>query len=395
MKPIDDPTRTAIGGLAALAVAMGIGRFVYTPILPAMLEAGEFSTSFAGLLASANFLGYLVGALLAASPRMHGNRRSAVSIALVGSVVTTAAMGVVEGDAIFILLRFAGGVASAFVLVFASSIVLDRIAVAGRPGLGALHFAGVGVGIAASALLVGALAASGTDWRGLWVASGLVAAVGAGVCIATLGGDAPPRREPPPAWNPSSEPSTRLLSLVVAYGLFGFGYVITATFLVAAVRASPEQGVSETVTWLLVGLAAIFSVAAWNRVAGRIGARSALGLACLVEGVGVLATAASSAAPAVLLGAALLGATFMGITALGLAEARRSSSNPGRAVAVMTAAFGVGQIVGPTFAGTLFEATGSLALPSVIAAGALVVAAVLVSAGPWAGRVAGVPRVDW
>jgi predicted MFS family arabinose efflux permease len=229
---------------------------------------------------------------------------------------------------------------------------------------------------------VGALTASGTDWRGLWLASGLLAAVGAGVCLATLSGDARPHRDPPPAGTPSSQPSNRITSLVVAYGLFGFGYVITATFLVAVVRASPDRGTFETVTWLVVGVAAIFSVAGWGRVAGRVGARTAFGLACLVEGVGVLATAASSAAPAVLVGAALLGATFMAITALGLAGARRRSSDPGRAVAVMTAAFGVGQIVGPTFAGTILEATGSLTLPTVTAAGALAAAAILV----WVGR---------
>ena len=185
--------------------------------------------------------------------------------------------------------------------------------------------------------------------------------------------------EPPPARTRSTEPSNGLSSLVIAYGLFGFGYVITATFLVAVVRATPDAGTLETVTWLVVGLAAMLSVAAWASVARRLGPRLALGLACLLEGVGVLATAASSTAPAVLVGAALLGGTFMGITALGLAEARRTSANPGRAVAVMTAAFGVGQIVGPTFAGTMLEATGSLTFPTVIAAGALVAAAVLVA----------------
>ena len=118
----------AIGGLCAIAAAIGIGRFVYTPILPPMMEAIRLSKSDAGLIASANFLGYLIGALAAATPILPGARRHWLLGALAISAFTTAAMGLVETLVPFLLLRFIGGVASAFVLIIGSAIVLEHLA---------------------------------------------------------------------------------------------------------------------------------------------------------------------------------------------------------------------------------------------------------------------------
>ncbi len=170
-------TGVRFGGMLALAAGMGIGRFVYTPILPDMAAALGLSKSAAGLIASANFLGYLAGALLAALPHLPGGRRAWFLGGLAASAATTAAMALPDAMLAFLLLRFAGGVASAFVLVLGSALVLDRLAMLHRPGRAALHFAGVGVGIAASSMLVDALQAAGADWRSLWLASGVVSAL--------------------------------------------------------------------------------------------------------------------------------------------------------------------------------------------------------------------------
>src|SRR5689334_20225848 len=145
-----NPVAWALGGLITLAAAMGVGRFVYTPILPVMAEALGLSKAGTGLIASANFLGYLIGALLAGAPRLPGGRWRWMMGALVASAITTGAMGFVTSMPAFLLLRAVGGAASAFVLVLASALVLDRLAAAGRPGLSSMHFAGVGAGIAVS-----------------------------------------------------------------------------------------------------------------------------------------------------------------------------------------------------------------------------------------------------
>src|SRR4029077_6299759 len=151
------PLTLAIGGLLAMAAGIGIGRFVYTPILPPMIEALHLSKSEAGLIASVNFVGYFLGGLVAAMPGPAGSRRRWLLGALAISAVTTAAMGLTQMLPAFLGLRLIGGIARAFVLLLSSTIALERLAEAGRSGLSALHFAGVGMGIIVSAALVAEL----------------------------------------------------------------------------------------------------------------------------------------------------------------------------------------------------------------------------------------------
>ena len=373
------PLALAIGGLVALAAAMGIGRFVYTPILPVMTEALGMTQATAGFIASANFLGYLAGAFLAATRLLRGSRRAWFLGGLAASGVTTGAMAFVDSEWAFLVLRFVGGVASAFVLVFSSALIIDRLHAAGRSGLTALYFAGVGIGIALSALLVASLAALGFGWRAHWLASGIVSVVALAVVVVLV----PDRAEAKASPTPESARAKRgLAALVTAYGLFGFGYVITATFLVAIVRESDAIRPLEPLVWLVVGLAAIPSVAFWTGVAKRIDIARAFAVACLLEAAGVTASVLWIATPGVLLAAALLGGTFVGITALGLVGARQlSRGDPRHTLAMMTTAFGLGQTVGPAFAGILSDATGSFVAPSLVAAGALLVSALLVGTG--------------
>ncbi len=371
-------TGIALGGLIALAAAMGIGRFVYTPILPFMVDSLGLTKAEGGVIASVNFLGYLLGALAASSAALPGGRRGWFLAALAISALSTGVMGLSSSMAVFLGLRFVGGVASAFVLVFASALVLDRLAAAGRSGLSAVHFAGVGCGIAVSAVLVAGLAAEGYDWRTLWLSSGIVSFLALAAVVWLVPGDAEAKR--PAAASQDAAIDRRLIALIVAYGLFGFGYVITATFISTMVRTSPDIRSIEPVIWLVVGLAAVPSVALWTWIGHRFGNDRSFAIACLVEGAGVAMSVLTTSALAVVVSAVLLGGTFMGITALGLVNARRlSTGDPRRSLAFMTAAFGLGQMIGPTFAGVAYDLGNSFLVPSLAAAAALVVAAGLVT----------------
>jgi predicted MFS family arabinose efflux permease len=246
-----------------------------------------------------------------------------------------------------------------------------------RIGWAALHFGGVGVGIAVSSVLVDALHATGADWRTLWSASGAVSAVAVPFAFWLIQETASVSRAPAPATD--REPPPRgLHALALCHGLFGFGYVVTATFIVAVVRATPQARALETVVWLVVGLAAAPSTAGWSRVAVRLGALRAYALACLIEAVGVAMGGLWTSPVGALTAAALLGATFMGITALGFAAARAMSPHrQRRSFALITAAFGLGQIAGPTVAGVMLDRTQSFAGASVLAAAAVLVAAAI------------------
>ena len=188
-----------------------------------------------------------------------------------------------------------------------------------------------------------------------------------------------PAAPAPAAQRTAAKPAAadvRLTLLTLAYGLFGFGYVITATFIVVIVRASPSAAAIEPIFWLVLGLAAIPSVALWVAAGRRLGVVRAFAVACVVEAAGVFASVAWPTSAGLLVAAALLGGTFMGLTALGLIAARNlAPEDPRRALAILTAAFGLGQIVGPIVAGYGFDLTGSFLLPSLLAVAGLLVGA--------------------
>lgn len=371
------PIALALGGAIAMGSAMGIGRFVYTPILPDMAAALGLSASTAGFIASANFLGYLLGALIATAPRFAQDRRAWMLVGLAASAASTGAMALFSDVAWFLAMRFVGGAASAFVLVFVTSLVLDGLAAAGRASLSALHFAGVGGGIVVSAATVSALSGIEAGWRGAWIAVAALSLIALALVAVLVRPSAPAARSANGV--AGDRFGAPLIALTLAYGLFGFGYVITATFLVQLVRGSPAIAPLEPVIWLIVGLAAMPSVALWSALAKRLGIGGAYALACLLQAIGVLASVFWLAPAGAILAALLLGGTFMGLTALGLAGGRRLAPNSAaRVIAIMTAAFGLGQIIGPSLAGWLHDLTGSFLWPSITAAAALATGAALV-----------------
>ena len=376
------PALLALAGLLSLAVGIGIGRFAYTPILPYMTAGLDLAKSEAGLIASANYLGYLLGALGAAWRAVPGDARFWLLGALAVSGLSTGAMAFTTSLGAFLLLRFVGGAAGALVMVLASSLVMDRLAAAGRDGWAAVMYAGVGSGIAISSLAVPAAATGEGDWQSPWFFCGVLCLALSVPVMLLL-----PRRQGPARAAPGAPSGTRnggLLRLITAYGLVGFGYVITATFVADMVRADAVLQPAEHLVWLCVGLTAAPSVALWGWAGRRWGNERAFALGCLVEAVGVALSVLGDGIWSILLAAGLLGGTFVGLTAIGLLEARhRSGGDPRRILALMTASWGLGQMVGPTLAGVLFDSLASYLVASLMATAALVVAAALAASLSW------------
>jgi predicted MFS family arabinose efflux permease len=277
---------------------------------------------------------------------------------------------------VFVVLRLLGGMASAIVIVCASTLVLERLSSAGATALTGVHFAGVGFGISMSAALVSLLAALGLDWRAQWIGSGVMATITGGIAAAMI-----PSAKQHASSSATDEPGGMpggLLALIGAHGLFGFGYVITSTFLVNIVRHASQAAAIEPWIWSLVGVAAIPSVSVWWWLGKHIGTLKAYAVACLIEAVGVAASVEWSTVSGIGMAAVLLGGTFMGITALGFIGAQKLAiDRPQRAMGQITSSFALGQMIGPTLAGYLYEQLGSFQLPTLLAAGALVLAAML------------------
>ena len=357
-----------------MAAAMGIGRFVYTPMLPLMSETYSWTFSQAGDVASANFLGYLVGALLAPKIAHASHVRLLVALSLMASVATTYLGAEVSRYEAWLVVRFASGVASAFCLVVLTTHLLETLAREKAEHLGNIHFAGVGLGIM---ICVGGYYLGGSVEEQWARQGGIAAAFMAIAWFALSPGPWLASKKTHEAGALSSEEKASLWRLIFGYGFFGFGYVVSATFIVS--MADTVSGLSDpALVWIVVGAATIPSVYAWQWLANRFGLMSALAYSYVTLSVGVFLAGWSSTLTMIVIAAALLGGTFGGVTALGLSAGRAVAQNhTAYAVSTMTVAFSLGQLLGPAVAGRMADTLGSFLWPSVLCSVLLILSVLL------------------
>jgi len=371
--------KIAIAGLAALAVAMGIGRFAFTPILPMMLEDAGLSAASGGLtvagggwLASANYLGYFVGALWAGAVRVRA--ALAIRAGLAAIALCTLAMAFDAGFTVWALLRFAAGVASAWVLVHTSSWCLERLIPLGRPILAGVLFAGVGIGVAAAGLLCVVLMSVHAESSRAWLLLGLASlAVTAFVWPVFSSSN-----ENAIQSAASSRWSWRQARLVLAYGAYGFGYIIPGTFLPVMAKEVVSDPAVFGWAWPVFGAAAALSTLGVALLAGRFGNRAAWIGSHVVMALGVAAPVFWPGMGGIVLAALCVGGTFVVITMVGLQEARTvAGSQAPRLMAAMTAAFAAGQIAGPLAVSLIVGLGGGFGAALLIACGVLLAGAAL------------------
>jgi predicted MFS family arabinose efflux permease len=356
-------------GLLALASAMGIGRFSLTPILPLMQQDAHLTLVVGGWLATGNYVGYLLGALLciALAPRP----AFAIRWGLVGVGATTLAMGFAEWPPLWLALRFVAGVASAYVLVGTSAWAMPILRHHGKEEWSGHVFSGVGIGIAFAGLF--GLAAGIDAWssRATWIVLGIVAVALAALLWRPLGrGTA----QATPVGTPSLRALPRpAIIAAVCYAAFGYGYIIPATFLPALAKGYIDDPAMFGLIWPVFGAAAALSTFASARIGRGLAPRQLWTRAKWVLAAGVLAPALWINVPTLLLSAVCVGGTFMIITMAGIKEVLRLGGAPASlAVGVMTAAFGAGQIVGPLTVSLLGRSGHAFALASGIAVACLV-----------------------
>ncbi|MCQ2003535.1 YbfB/YjiJ family MFS transporter [Rhizobium sp. NRK18] len=382
MKPASESALFAgLSGAIVMAAAMGFGRFVYTPILPGMMAGAGISAGDAGIIASANFVGYLAGAILASLGWASGRERQVALWSLAANAVLLGLMASTSNLFLFSVVRFGAGVASAFIMIFATSLILARFP--GDARVQALHFGGVGFGIALSSLMVFAMKPIDfgiAQWRAEWIVAGALCVLAFVVGVIFI--PRPDRHRGKTPAEPHLRWSGEGIRMIVSYGLFGFGYIITATFLVTIARMGGGGAASEFLCWFATGLAVMASMFLWPFYAKRNGLRRTYLTGIALEAVGVVASVLVPGLAGLLIGGIFLGATFIMITAYGLQLSRTLwHESPRRAIGLMTAAFGVGQIIGPVVAGYAASLTGSFTMASLMAAGMLVVAFLVMTLG--------------
>lgn len=356
--PQDNHRRIITAGLIALATAMGIGRFAFTPLLPMMLHDQVISLSDASWLASANYIGYLVGALFCTFVPF-SKPTVVIRIGLVSTFLLTFGMAA-PWDACWPYLRFSAGVASALVFVYTSGWCLAQVALRGHASLGALIYMGPGAGIVLTGMAAGVMVAN--DWRSAsgWLTFGILA-LGLTVLIwPVLNG----RNTVLPAvithsahTDAASTHSTGEVTLLAfAYGVAGFGYIITATFLPVIARQVLAGSVWVDLFWPILGCGVVIGALLASRMNKVRDLRWMLVVCYLIQAVGV---AMSQILPSLLgfaLGSLLVGLPFTAITYFAMQEARRiRPQHVASTIGLLTALYGLGQILGPPLAGYMIS----------------------------------------
>lgn len=351
-----------LGGILGMIIAMGIGRFAYTPILPLMQRDLGMSNTVAGSLAGLNYFGYLAGAILCSLVPQLIRSRIITATSLFLSIATTAGMGCTLSVVWWGGMRFVGGLVSALLFIIISAEVGEALVRRGYGHWVGALYSGVGAGIVLSGLAIPWLDKVG-QWDGAWKGMGIIAVVLAVLRIATTRDKMVEQK----VATIQTHQSTNMLSLwplVVAYFFEGLGYIVTATFIVAIVATTPGLEIYAPYSWVAVGLAAVPSTILWPLLSRRIGHKNALLAEYTLQAFGILVSIHADTIIEIMFAAVTFGGTFMGITALTLAEGNsRMKHDAKRAIAILTASFGVGQILGPILAGLLSDLRGGFALP--------------------------------
>jgi len=362
-------------GASALAIAIGIGRFSYTPILPYMLDELNLSKTNGGLIASWNFFGYLFGSLLSVLPIFKKEIKFIFFTSIIISLLTTVCMALFEDIFLFIIIRFFAGVSSAFVLIFGTSLILPSIQALGKSSLSTAHFMGVGFGIVLSSILVSLLGNLGFVWKDLWLGVTILALI-LTIPIFVFTPSAIFIEKTDQNYKTTTKLGFNLITF--SYGLYGFGYVVLGTFISTMARNTPGLESTEEYVWLLVGLAGIPMVIFWPWFGKKIGNDLALFLACLIMGIGILIPVIVDHKLGIILAAILLGSTFIPITALAFLEGQSRYKGSIRvSTAILTSSFSIGQMVGPYFGGIIIDLFSSYDLALTISSISLLFAAIL------------------
>jgi MFS family permease len=370
--------RIAVSGFLALVVAMGIGRFAFTPQVPLMIAEHQFSLTGAGLVAAFNYLGYLAGAFDAMRATRHVELR--LWLGVWGAVVLTLLSAVVGGEVLHCAVRFLIGMASGWGLVLVAAWCNEQLAHHGRPGLSAAVFAGPGMGILLSGLLALVINAYHLSSAQGWLLYGGLALL----LVAAISMNLPRKGElHRPATAPAPLSLTPALKrLVWSYSLAGFGYILPATFFSQMAHSRFPDSLMAQLLWPVFGGAAVVGIVLGILTRGWLTTRIRLAIVLWVQALGVLGALFLPGLAGLAVGALLTGGGFLCVVQLALQYGRELAPHHARYLAgLLTTGYAVGQLVGPVLSALSTALTHRLEPALYVAVLALIVAGGLVLPG--------------
>ena len=352
-KYLNSDLKIIFASICSTLIAIGLGRFIYTPILPNMQNALNLSSTMMGIISSYNYLGYLIGSIIPIIWKF-SNHRNIIIFSSVISVITIFLMGITTDMKLFILLRFLCGISSALGFIFTISFMFNFFKDSKNKTLQLYHFCGIGLGIVIGTIAFWIASSYGFFWYHQWICIGYIGIL---LCIPLV--LFIPKKlvvNNKKKTSKKSKFNASFLTISFGYFFFGIGYIIFGTFISAMARDEFNISSYQYFFWIIVGLFAIPSVLIWDRISKKISVDYLLFFSCFTVTLGVLFLFFGNKLNFFFISCLLYGLGVPGSVALILVEGKkRFVGNINTSVAILTSAFSIGQILGPYLSGILID----------------------------------------
>ena len=348
-----------LAGIISLFIGVGVARFSFTSLLPSMLSTDALSLTFAGVLASINYAGYLAGSIFAIFIKDINTKIKYFRLGVILCVLSTVVMGITTNEVFWLLGRVIAGFGSAMLLVVGAAIVMTKLNFEDKTKAMGIYFSGIGIALVSSDI-ISRYVLSFSSWENSWIVLTFCALFLAfyPLYILSFDKEISQKNEKHPFNKALFSPF--VLVLIVAYFTEGVGFVIQGTFLPTILKSIEGLETVASLSWLLVGLAGIPSSLIWMRLAHKYGSINIIIIAMSLQIIGILIPTLTTNMYLNLFCGVLYGATFVGLVALFMnLGGKLAGKNPVMLMGALTTAYGIGQVTAPLYAVSLTQLTGN------------------------------------
>lgn len=352
-------TSILIAGIIAVIIGLGVARFAFTSLLPPMLD--DFLTvTYAGILASVNFAGYLGGSIFSMFIKDINQKVILFRVGIVLAILTTVVLGTTTNETIWLISRTLAGFAAAMAFVVGSAIVMTKLNFENKTKAMGIHFSGIGFSILITDLISRAVLSSGASWQDSWLALAIFASIASVYSMYILSFDKKVEQTKTQHKLDKSLFSFFVILIIMAYFTEGVGFVVQGTFLPDIINSLEGLEGYGNLTWTLVGLAGIPSCIIWMRLAHNYGSVNIIIIALFVQMIGILIPTMTSNIYMNLFSGILFGGTFVGLVGMFMnLGGKLAGSNPVVLMGAVTTSYGIGQVVAPLYSVYFIEKYGS------------------------------------
>lgn len=338
-----------IAGIIAVIIGLGVARFVFTSLLPPMLD-GFLTVSFAGILAAFNYVGYLSGSIFSMFIKDINQKVILFRVGIVLCIITTAILGISENETIWFISRIVAGFGAAMAFVVGSAIVMTKLNFESKTKAMGIHFSGIGFSVLVTDLIARAVQNSGGDWKDSWIVLSIFAIIVASYSVYILSFDKEQKEKVVKHKFDKSLFTPFAILVILAYFTTGIGFVVQATFLPDIINSLEGLDGYGNLTWTLVGLAGIPSCIIWMNLAHKFGSVNIIIITKFLLMLGILIPTFTTNIYLNLLSGVLYGGTFVGLVGLFMnLGGKLAGPNPVVLMGAVTTAYGIGQVLAPLY----------------------------------------------